>query len=99
MTPEGSEDGNGLFIPTFRRQEKIQLIRTPAITQVMVECLYRLMLHDTITLIDLVGDTWTVKSLETEHEWQGEDKYFALAVLTLDLSEVFVTAGCCNDIT
>ena len=99
MTPEGSEDGNGLFIPTFRRQEKLQVLRTPLITQVMVECLYRLMLHDTITIIDLVGDTWTVKSLETEHEWQGDDKYYALAELTFDLDEVFVIAGCCNNIT
>ena len=99
MTPEGSEDGNGLFVPTFRRQEKLQIIRTPMITQVMVECLYRLMLHDTITIIDLVGDAWTVKSLETEHEWQGDDKYFALAVLTFDLNETFVISGCCNNIT
>ena len=99
MTPEGSEDGNGLFIPTFRRQDKLQLIRTPLITQVMVECLYRLMLHDTITIIDLVGDTWTVKSLETEHEWQGTDNYYALAVLTVDLDTVFVIGGCCNNIT
>ena len=75
------------------------MIRTPLITQVMVECLYRLMLHDTITIIDLVGDTWTVKSLETEHEWQGDDKYYALAELTFDLDEVFVIAGCCNNIT
>ncbi len=99
MTPEGSEDGNGKFIPTFRRQEKLHIIRTPFLTQAMVETLYRLMLHDTITLIDLIGEEFTIENLEVEHEWQGDDKYYALAELTVDFGEAVVVGGCCNNIT
>lgn len=95
-TEKGAENGFGQFVPTWQRQEKNQLIRTNLIPQHIVEVLHRLKLHDTITLIDLVGDGFTVEEIETEHDWQFDDKYYAMAKITVDLGETIVITGCCT---
>ena len=97
-TEKGQENGYGQFVPTFQRQDKLYLIRTGLIPQFIVDVLHRLKLHDTITLTDLVGDVWTVKEIDTDHEWQFQDKYYAVATITVNLDEGIVVTGCCTAI-
>ena len=92
---KGQENGEGKFIPTFRRQEKTCLIRTAILPQYLIEVLHRLKMHDVMTYIDQVGDAFLIESIETEHEWLFDDKYFASANITIDLGDAIVTSGCC----
>jgi hypothetical protein len=94
-TEKGQENGYGKFIPTFRRQEKTYAIRTALIPQYLVDVLHRLKMHDIMTYIDQTGETYTVDSVDIEHEWFGDDKYYATAVITLDLGESVIAYGCC----
>jgi hypothetical protein len=94
-TEKGQENGEGKFIPTFRRQEKNFLIRMELMSQYMVDVLQRLKMHDIITYIDQVGDAFNVESVDVEHTWQFEDKYYATVDLTLYLGDAIVTSGCC----
>lgn len=91
---KGQENGDGKFIPTFRRQEKTYIIRTDIIPQYLVEVLNRLKLHDVMTYIDQVGDAYNVESVDVENEWV-ESKYFATAAITIDLGESVTAFGCC----
>jgi len=94
---EGSKDGRGMYIRTFARQVKKYLARTVTMPDYMVDVFNRMKLHDTITLIDLVGDVNTVYNLEVEHEWLWDDKYYAKIELTFDYDETVVTSGCGNN--
>lgn len=96
---EGMKNGEGRFIRTFARQVKKYTVKTKLLPDYMVDVFNRLKLHDTVTLIDLVGDTHTVYNLEVEHEWFGDDKYYAKLELTFDYDEAVVIGGCCNNIT
>ena len=99
LEEEGAKDGYARFIRSFARQDKKWLLRTKALPDFMADVLYRLMLHDTIELIDRVGDTHTVKALEVEHEYLWDDKYYAKFDLTFDFDEAVIIGGCCNNIT
>jgi hypothetical protein len=92
---KGQENGEGRFIPTFRRQEKTFLIRTGWLPQYMVDVLHRLKLHDLITYIDQVGDAFIIQSIEVEHEWD-ETKYYATAMITIDTNEAIISVPCCS---
>lgn len=94
-TEKGQENGDGKFIPTFRRQDKTYLIRTGEISQYMVDVLHRLKLHDVMTFIDQVGDAYNVESVDVEHEWFDKGKYYATATITIDLGEGIAVMGCC----
>lgn len=94
-TEKGQENGVGRFIPTFRRQEKTYTIRTGVITQFMVDALQRLKLHDVMTYIDQVGDAFNIESVDVEHEWVFNDKYYATASIVLDLGEGITAFACC----
>ena len=94
-TEKGQENGLGKFIPTFRSQEKTYIIRTEILPQYMIDVLQRLKMHDVMTFIDQVGEAFVVNTVDTEHEWQFDDKYCATATITLDLDEAVVTSGCC----
>ena len=96
---KGQENGNGKFIPTFRRQEKTYLIRTGLIPQFLVDVLHRIKMHDAVTYIDQVGDEFVVQNIDIEHEWQFNDKYYAMASITISLGEDIVAGGCCEIIT
>jgi len=95
---EGIKNGEGRFVRTFGRQIKKYLARTKLMPDFMVDVFHRMKLHDTIELIDLVGDENDVYNLEVEHEWYGEDKYYAKIDLTFDYDEAVVIAGCCNNL-
>ena len=94
---KGVENGEGRFIRTFARQTKKYIARTKIMPDFMVDVFNRMKLHDTITLTDLVGDTNTVFNLEVEHEWIGDDKYYAKIDLTFDYDESIVIGGCCGN--
>jgi len=94
-TEKGLENGDGKFIPTWRRQEKTYTIKTGLISQYMVDVLHRLKMHDVMTFVDQVGDAFNVESVDVEHEWFGNDKYYATASITLDLGEAVTMMGCC----
>ena len=94
-TEKGQENGDGRFIPTFRRQEKTYAIKTGQITQYMVDVLHRLKLHDVMTFVDQVGDTFNVESVDVEHDWFDKGKYYATATVTIDLGEGIAVMGCC----
>lgn len=96
---EGQKNGEGRFARTFARQTKKYLARTKEMPDFMVDVFNRMKLHDTIQLIDLVGDTHNVYNLEVEHEWLFEDKYYAKIDLTFDYDETVVVSGCCSNIT
>lgn len=92
---KGQENGEGKFIPTFRRQEKTFIIRTAILPQYLIDVLHRLKMHDVMTYIDQVGDAFYVESIDTEHEWLFDDRYFASATITISLGDAVVTSGCC----
>lgn len=94
-TEKGQENGDGKFIPTFRRQEKTYTIRTGEISQYMVDVLNRLKMHDVMTFIDQVGNAYNVESVDVEYEWFDKGKYYATASITLDLGESITAFGCC----
>lgn len=94
-TEKGQENGDGKFIPTFRRQDKTYLIRTGEISQYMVDVLHRLKLHDVMTFIDQVGDARNVESVDVEHDWFDKGKYYATATITIDLGEGIPVMACC----
>ena len=95
---EGVKNGEGRFVRSFARQVKKYLVRTKVIPDFMVDVFYRMKLHDTVELIDLVGDVNDIYNLEVEHEWLWDDKYYAKAELTFDYDEAVVIAGCCNNL-
>jgi len=94
-TEKGQENGNGRFIPTFRRQDKTYTIRAGTVSQYMVDVLQRLKLHDVMTYIDQVGDAFNIESVDIEHEWAFTDKYYAIVSIILDLGEGFAAFACC----
>lgn len=90
------QNGEARFVRTFARQERKYNIKTFEMPGFMVDVFSRMQLHDTVQLIDLVGDTNDVFNLEVEHEWLWDDKYYARMELTFDYDETVVIGGCCN---
>lgn len=95
---KGVENGEGKFIRTFARQVKKYTARTFEMPSFMVDVFNRMKLHDTVELIDLVGDVNELYNLEVEHEWLWEDRYYAKFDLTFDYDEAFVIGGFCNNL-
>lgn len=95
---KGQENGYGVFVPTWQKQDKQYVIKTKLVPQFLVDVLHRLKLHDSITLMDNVGDSFTIEEIDVEHEWQFGDKYYAIVTLTVSLGEKIVVTGCCSAI-
>jgi hypothetical protein len=98
LKEEGQENGEGRFVRTFGRQVKKYLVKTSDIPDYMVDVFHRMRLHDTVSLLNLVGDSNSVYNLEVEHEWLFDDKYYAKAELTFDYNEAVTVMGCCVNI-
>ena len=96
---QGVNNGEERFVRSFARQTKKYLARTKDMPDFMAEVFHRMKLHDSIEMIDLIGNENTVYNLEVDHEWLFEDKYLVRIDLTFDYDEVFVIAGCCNNLT
>lgn len=96
---EGQKNGEGRFIRTFARLVKKYLARTKDMPGYMVEVFNTMKLHNTVEIIDLVGDENDVYNIEVEHEWLFDDKYYAKLDLTFDYNEATVVSGCCTNKT
>jgi hypothetical protein len=96
MDDKGVENGEGRFIRTFARQTKKYTVKTKTLPDFMVDIFNRMKLHDNITLTDRVGDTNSVYNLEVDHDWQGDDRCYAIITLTFDYDESIVIGGCCG---
>ena len=96
---QGVNNGEERFVRSFARQTKKYLARTLDMPDFMAEVFHRMKLHDSIEMIDLVGNENDIYNLEVEHEWLFDDKYLVRVDLTFDYDEAFVIAGCCNNLT
>ena len=96
---EGANNGDNRFVRSFARQTKKYTARTLEMPSFMVDVFNRMKLHDSIVMIDLVGDENTLYNLEVEHEWLNDDRYITRINLIFDYDEAFVIAGCCNNLT
>jgi len=95
---QGQNNGEGKFVRTFTRQVKKYTARLLPLPDYMVDVFNRMRLHDTVELIDLVGDEHDLYNLEVEHEWLSPGKYYARIDLTFDYDEAVVAGSCCVDI-
>ena len=98
LEEEGAKNGESKFIRSFARQDKKYILRTKEMPDYMVDVFHRLRLHDTVILIDKVGDSHILYNIEPEHEWIGVDKYYAQINLNFDFDEAVVITGCCNNL-
>jgi len=99
-TEDGQENGDGDFIPTFRRGMKRYRIRTGLVPDYMVDAIQRMKLHDHIELTFKTGEIEQIYNVDVEMEWQFE-KYChqATVVLTFDMDEKIVVGSCCDNLT
>ena len=69
---EGQENGDGDFIPTYRRQMKRYRIRTGLIPDYLIDAIQRMKLHDHIELTFKSGEIEQIYNVDCEAEWQFE---------------------------
>jgi len=99
-TEDGQENGDGDFIPTYRRGMKRYRIRTGLVPDYMVDAIQRMKLHDHIELTFKTGEIEQVYNVDVEMEWQFEKKcHQATVVLTFDMDEKIVVGACCDNLT
>ena len=96
---EGQENGDGDFIPTYRRQMKRYRIRTGLIPDYLIDAIQRMKLHDTIELTFKSGEIEQIYNVDVEPEWQFE-KYAwqGTVTLTFDIDESITVGACCDNL-
>jgi len=92
---EGSENGEGLFIPSLQRGLKQYIFRTDLVTGQTVEMLYFLSLLDDVRLIYPTGEEVSLQRLQVSHQWMFDDRREAQVELLYDLDEVLLSTACC----
>ena len=97
---EGQENGDGDFIPTYRRQMKRYRIRTGLIPDYLIDAIQRMKLHDHIELTFKSGEVEQIYNVDCEVEWQFE-KYAwqGTVTLTFDMDESITVGACCDNLT
>ena len=97
---EGQENGDGDFIPTYRRQMKRYRIRTGLIPDYLIDAIQRMKLHDHIELTFKSGEVEQIYNVDVEPEWQFE-KYAwqGTVTLTFDMDESITVGACCDNLT
>jgi len=99
-TEDGQENGDGDFIPTYRRGMKRYKIRTGLVPDYMVDAIQRMKLHDNIELTFKTGEIEQIYNVDVEMEWQFEKMcHQATVVLTFDMDEKIVVGACCDNLT
>jgi len=96
ITEDGQENGDGDFVPTFRRHLKKYQIKTGLLPEYLIDALYFMRLHDNIEITLKSGEKEPIYNVNVEHEWAFE-KYFAMATITFDMDEKVVVGACCNN--
>jgi hypothetical protein len=96
---EGQENGDGDFIPTYRRQMKRYRIRTGLIPDYLIDAIQRMKLHDHIELTFKSGEIEQIYNVDCEVEWQFE-KYAwqGTVTLTFDMDESITVGACCDNL-
>ena len=96
---EGQENGDGDFIPTYRRQMKRYRIRTGLIPDYLIDAIQRMKLHDNIELTFKSGEIEQIYNVDCEAEWQFE-KYAwqGTVTLTFDMDESITVGACCDNL-
>ena len=98
-TEDGQENGDGDFIPTFRRGMKRYRIRTGLVPDYMVDAIQRMKLHDHIELTFKTGEIEQIYNVDVEMEWVFEKMcHQATVVLTFDMDEKIVIGACCDNL-
>lgn len=97
---EGQENGDGDFIPTYRRQIKRYRIRTGLIPDFLIDAIQRMKLHDNIELTFKSGEVEQIYNVDVEPEWQFE-KYAwqGTVTMTFDMNESITVGACCDNLT
>jgi hypothetical protein len=96
---DGQENGDGDFIPTFRRGMKRYRIRTGLVPDYMVDAIQRMKLHDHIELTFKTGEIEQIYNVDVEMEWVFEKMcHQATVVLTFDMDEKIVVGACCDNL-
>ena len=97
---DGQENGDGDFIPTYRRQMKRYRIRTGLIPDYLIDAIQRMKLHDHIELTFKSGEVEQIYNIDVEPEWQFE-KYAwqGTVTLTFDMDESITVGACCDNLT
>jgi hypothetical protein len=99
-TEDGQENGDGDFVPTYRRQMKRYWIKSSLIPEHLIDAIQRMKLHDNIELTFKTGEVEQVYNLDIEVEWQFE-KYCwqGTVTITFDMDEKVVLGACCDNLT
>ena len=97
---EGQENGDGDFIPTYRRQMKRYRILTGLIPDFLIDAIQRMKLHDHIELTFKSGEVEQIYNIDVEPEWQFE-KYAwqGTVTITFDIDESITVGACCDNMT
>lgn len=96
-TEEGSENGNGDVILTFRRQVKRYKLVTQEQPANIIDALYRMRMNDYIKLNWGDGDEDYIYNVSVEHDWYEESKTLAIATVVFDMDETCSKSGCCTE--
>lgn len=96
---DGQENGDGEFIPTYRRQMKRYIIRTGLLSDYLIDAIQRMKLHDNIYLTFKTGEIEQIYNVDCEAEWQFE-KYAwqGTVTLTFDMDESITVGACCDNL-
>lgn len=97
---DGQENGEGDFVPTYRKQIKRYRLRSGLISDYLVDAIQRMKLHDNIELTFKTGEVEPIYNVDVDVEWQFE-KYLSQATITItyDIDEKIVIGACCDNLT
>ena len=96
---DGQENGDGDFVPTFRRQIKKYTIRTGLLPEHLIDAMKRMELHDHVELTFKTGEVEQIYNVSIENEWQFEKRSDqTTAVISFDIDEKVTTGACCDNL-
>lgn len=95
---EGTENGDGDLIYTFRRQIKRYKLVTQELPSHIIDALYRMRMNDYILMTWADGDKDYIYNVSIEHNWYEESKTLAIATITFDLDERCSKSACCTEV-
>lgn len=96
---DGQENGDGEFIPTYRKQTKRYRIRTGLLSDYLIDAIQRMKLNDNIELTFKTGEVEQIYNVDIDVEWQFE-KYLqqGMATITFDMREGVLLTSCCDNL-
>jgi len=97
---DGQENGDGTFIPTYRKGLKRYRIRTTLVPDYLIDAMQRMKLHDHIELTFKSGEIEQIYNVDIEPEWVFEKRLWqALVTITFDMDESITVGACCDNLT